>query len=217
MEGTSRLPEGSFPPGLTHLRHFSLHHPADLFAALQRSAPIRYCQSLVPDSLFLHQVGYLDIGGAVVVSQSGSATDFLVEHTPNLHLLAVFQGHIALETTGGATQLASNGAALMPAGLRRTSGAHSLASITLEPARLAAAAAAISGRPWRAHKALPNPDSFPLLTLQPDSARAIHRLLHSGLPSVEEVALRCGYLRVSHFSRDFKARYGISPSQVRRL
>jgi AraC-like DNA-binding protein len=35
--------------------------------------------------------------------------------------------------------------------------------------------------------------------------------------SLKQLALRCGYLRLSHFSRDFKKRFGLPPSQVRRL
>jgi AraC-like DNA-binding protein len=34
---------------------------------------------------------------------------------------------------------------------------------------------------------------------------------------LKELALNCGYLRLSHFSRDFKKRFGISPSQIQRL
>jgi len=36
-------------------------------------------------------------------------------------------------------------------------------------------------------------------------------------PSVQEVAQACGYANLSHFSRDFKARFGINPSSAKRL
>ncbi|MFM7466124.1 MAG: helix-turn-helix transcriptional regulator [Cyanobium sp.] len=36
-------------------------------------------------------------------------------------------------------------------------------------------------------------------------------------PSIRAVALRCGYLSVSQFSHEFKVRFGVPPSQVRRL
>jgi AraC-like DNA-binding protein len=36
-------------------------------------------------------------------------------------------------------------------------------------------------------------------------------------PSVQEVAQACGYANLSHFSRDFKARFGINPSTAKRL
>ncbi|MGA1303776.1 MAG: helix-turn-helix transcriptional regulator [Cyanobium sp.] len=36
-------------------------------------------------------------------------------------------------------------------------------------------------------------------------------------PSVQEVAQACGYANLSHFSRDFKARFGINPSVAKRL
>ena len=36
-------------------------------------------------------------------------------------------------------------------------------------------------------------------------------------PSVHEVAQACGYANLSHFSRDFKARFGINPSAAKRL
>lgn len=324
-----------FAPGLPNLPHLVLRDPADLYAALHRSAPMRHCHSLVPDPLFFHEVGYLDIGGVVLVSQNGSATDFLVEHTPHLHLLAVFGGQITLDTAGGAVNLASQGAALLPTGHRHTRGAHSLASISLGSAQVALAAAAMAGQGRNIGKTFAPRDQFPLLTMLPGSAQgqAIHSLLrtidacratgpavasHLGLddvllrsaaallhpellqeepadllryrdlegrrsfdelidyirahldqplrlsdleaqsnysrralqydfrerlnttpkqwireqrlafalvmllrdgdtPSIRAVALRCGYLQVAHFSRNFKARYGINPSQVRRL
>ncbi|MFI0404027.1 MAG: helix-turn-helix domain-containing protein [Cyanobium sp.] len=36
-------------------------------------------------------------------------------------------------------------------------------------------------------------------------------------PTVQEVAQACGYANLSHFSRDFKARFGINPSAAKRL
>jgi AraC-like DNA-binding protein len=325
-------PDGVFPPGLPNLPHLALRDPADLYAALHRACPLHHCHSLVPNRLFFHEVGYVDIGGTVVVSQTGTATDFLVEHTPNLHLLAVFHGQLALETAGGACNLAQQGVALLPTGLRRSQGAHSLASIALGPAQVAAAAAAMAGR--ARDKAFSPREHFPALLCPPGSTHggAILSLLHTihsctaigpavathlGLEdvilrsaaallhpalleeepadllryrdpagrrsfdelidfiranldqplrlseleaqshysrralqyafrerlqsspkqwireqrlalaleilqrqghqlSVKAVALRCGYLHVSQFSRDFKSRFGISPSQVRR-
>ena len=318
---------------MPHVPHLALRDPADLYTALHRACPLKHCHSLVPDQLFFHEVGYLDIGGTVLVSQTGSATDFLVEHTPNLHLLAVFQGQLSLDTAGGQIHLIEQGAALLPTGLRRSQGNHSLASITLGPAQVAAAAAAMAGRPR--DKAFTPREHFPALLLPPGSTqggavlsllRTIHTctaigqavashlglddvilrsaaaLLHPALLqeepadllryrdpagrrsfddlidyiranldqplrlsdleaqshysrralqyafrerlnsspkqwireqrlalaldilqrqghqlSVKVVALRCGYLHVSQFSRDFKLRFGISPSQVRRL
>jgi AraC-like DNA-binding protein len=328
-------PDGVFPPGLPNLPHLTLHDPAELYGALQRSAPIRHCRSLVPDRLFLHEVGYVDIGGTVLVSQTGSATDFLVEHTPNLHLLAVFHGQIALETAGGPLTLSGNEAALLPAGRRRSQGNHSLAAVTLEPAKVAAAAAAMAGRTRDTAQAFFPSEQFPAFSLPPGSTQgdAIHSLLrtidactvlgpavaaHLGLEdvilrsaatllhpallheepadllrhrdaagrrsfdelidyiranldqplrlsdlearshysrralqyafreqlnttpkqwiqeqrltlamealqrkgerlSIKTVALRCGYPQVSQFSKAFKARFGISPSQIQRL
>lgn len=335
MATTPLRPDGIFPLGLPNLPHHALRDPADLHAALQRSAPIRHCHSLVPDGAFLHELGFADIGGVVLVSQSGSATDFLVEHTPNLHLLALFDGKIALETAGGDLTLTRHGIALLPAGPRRSRGTHSLASITLGAVQVAAAANAIGGRPRTNGKVFAPRDHFPALTHPPSrtEAGAIHSLLrtidacaaigpavatHLGLEDVilrsaavllhpelareeptdllryrdqdgrrsfdalidyiranldqplrlsdleaqshysrralqyafrqrlnsspkrwireqrlslarEElrrggqqlpiraVALRCGYLHFGQFSRDFKARFGLSPSQFRRL
>jgi AraC-like DNA-binding protein len=168
-----------FPPGLSSLPHQALRDPADLYAALHRSAPMRHCHRLVPDRLFLHEVGYVDIGGVVLLSQSGSATDFLVEHTPHLHLLAVFGGQITLDTAGGTLNLARQGAALLPSGHRHTQGAHSLASISLAPAQVALAAAAMAGRPT--DKAFSPREQFPVLTLPPNTpqGQAIHSLLRT--------------------------------------
>lgn len=325
--------EGIFPPALSALSHHELRDPADLAAALQRSAPMRHCHSMVPDRQFSHRVGYLEMGQMVVVSQSGTATDFLVEHTPNYHLLTVVHGQLSLQTAGGSVALGPRGVALLPAGLRHSQGRHSLASITLVPAAVAAAAAAMAGHPKGSRKAPAIPATFPVLHLGSgtdagmvhsllrtintcvavNSAMAthlglddvIHRsaaaLLHPALleeepadllryrdqagqtnfddlidfirsnlnqplrlsdlearshysrralqyafrerlnstpkqwireqrlslaleqlqgqvprPSIQEVALRCGYRHLRQFSQDFKARFGISPSQAKR-
>ena len=48
-------------------------------------------------------------------------------------------------------------------------------------------------------------------------ALALEELRREPRRSIQAVALSCGYLRVSHFSQDFKTRFGISPSQARRL
>ncbi|MFM7171243.1 MAG: helix-turn-helix transcriptional regulator [Cyanobium sp.] len=48
--------------------------------------------------------------------------------------------------------------------------------------------------------------------------RAMEHLQRAQEPlPLGELALHCGYQRLSHFSRDFKKRFGIPPSQVRRL
>ena len=41
-------------------------------------------------------------------------------------------------------------------------------------------------------------------------------LLHSTKLSVTEIAIRCGYATPSHFNREFKARYGMPPTQFRK-
>jgi AraC-like DNA-binding protein len=308
--------------------------PAALYGALSKAAPIKVFHSHVPDRLFVHHVGCVDVGAAVVTSHSGTHTDFVVEHTPNLHLVALFHGHIAIQTAGGAITLDPNGAALLPPGLRRSNGKHSLAAVTLLPKEVSAAAAAMAGGGWGLPKAFPklegsSPLSLPSgpqaqmvhhllhtinasLTLHPEAAnhlalddtlhRAAAALLHPPLlseepadleryrdtagrtsfddlidyirahldqplrltdlearshysrralqyafrqrlnttpkqwireqrlalalehlqrdgerPSVQEVALLCGYGHLSHFSRDFRARYGMNPSEARRL
>lgn len=49
-------------------------------------------------------------------------------------------------------------------------------------------------------------------------ALALRQLQQDGeRPTVQEVALLCGYAHLSHFSRDFRARFGINPSEARRL
>ncbi|MFM7466125.1 MAG: hypothetical protein ACKO28_11775 [Cyanobium sp.] len=150
-----------------------------IYTALNRSAPIRSFQSLAPDRHFLHEVGYINIGKVGVISQRGTEMAFHVEHTPHLHLLAVFGGQITLDTAGGTLNLARQGAALLPTGHRHTQGAHSLASISLAPAQVALAAAAMAGRP--PGKAFSPREQFPVLTLPPASAQgqAIHGLLRT--------------------------------------
>jgi len=311
-----------------------VREPAELYGALSKSAPIKFFRSHVPDRLFRHQVGVVDIGPAVLTSHSGTDTDFLVEHTPNLHLVALFHGHISIQTAGGAITLDPNGAALLPPGLRRSNGSHSLASITLLPKEVSAAATAMAGQGWVLPKGFPKPEEFQPLSLPAGpQAGMIHQLLHTinasiplhpaaanhlGLddvihrtaaamlhpalmheepadlgryrqadgrssfddlidyirahldqplrltdlearshysrralqyafrqrlnttpkqwireqrldfaleqlqqdgerPTVHEVALLCGYGHLSHFSRDFRARFGINPSEARRL
>lgn len=139
---------GWFPPGLGNVAHTEVRDPALLYEALSKSAPIKFFRNRVADRLFLHQVGVVDIGPAVVASHSGTDTDFFVEDTPNLHLVGLFHGHISIQTAGGTITVDPNGAALLPPGLRRSNGCHSLACITLVPKEVTAAAAAMAGQGW---------------------------------------------------------------------
>ena len=319
-----------FAKSLPNLVHEKIHQPADLYTALSRSAPVCLVRSLVPDSHFLHEVGFVDVGKIGVMSQSGTDTAIHVEHTPNFHLVVVYGGSIALETACGSTVLRKNEAALLPPGFRRSSGRHSLAAITLPPSRVAEAAASIAGSAsrtpilegleikelkggpmegviqsllaslnavlplgadlignlmWddvllRAAALLLDPrllreepadllryrerrgrtnfdelidyirdhldqplrlsdletrshlsrwalqeafrqrlDSTPMEWIREQRLqRAMEHLQRAEerLP-LKELALNCGYLRLSHFSRDFKKRFGISPSQIQRL
>jgi len=326
--------QGWFPPGLGNVAHTEVRDPALLYEALSKSAPIKFFRNRVADRLFLHQVGVVDIGPAVVASHSGTDTDFFVEHTPNLHLVALFHGHITIETAGGAITVQPSGAALLPPGLRRSNGRHSLAAITLLPKEVSAAATAMAGQGWSLPKGFPKQEGFQphchppgsqaemihhllhtidaSMALHPVTAKhlamddVIHRtaaaLLHPALlreepadlgryrqaagrtsfdelidyiranlhqplrltdlearshysrralqyafrqrlnttpkqwireqrlafaleqlqqdgdrPTVHEVALLCGYGHLSHFSRDFRARFGMNPSEARRL
>lgn len=47
-------------------------------------------------------------------------------------------------------------------------------------------------------------------------AQALERLEADGAQSIQAVALACGYRHMGLFSADFKRRFGVSPSQVRR-
>lgn len=247
-------------------------------------------------------------------------------------MLACFQAPIDLETDGGDLRLASNGAALLPPGRRRSNGSHSLASIRLAPEAVATAASAMAGLPPLSAKLLAKASGFPPISLAGEQAELVHSLLHTidtslamgpsvsahlGLddvlhrtaamllhpallseepadllryrdpagrrsfdelldyilanldqplrlsdlesrshyskrslqyafrnllnttpkqwireqrmaralellqgdgvrPTVQAVALICGYANISHFSRDFKTRFGLSPSEARR-
>jgi AraC-like DNA-binding protein len=319
-----------FARGLPNLPHEQIREVAHLYSALNRSAPIRSFRSLAPDRQFLHEVGYIDVGKVGLISQRGSETAFHVEHTPDFHLVVVYGGSLALETAGGSTLLRTNEAALLPPGFRRSSGRHSLVSITLPTAAVEGAAAAIAGRAGglriqeglklrcqregpilevirsllatldavlplgdnltnnllfddvllRAAAVLLDPS---LLNQEPTdlhryrerrgrtdfdelidhiranldqplrlsdlearsqfSRWALQEAFRQRLNStpmewireqrlqramehlqqaeehlpLKELALHCGYLRLSHFSRDFKKRFGLPPSQVRRL
>lgn len=168
-------------PGLQHVEHIALSDPADLYDALNASAPIKHCRSLVLDRDCLHQVGYVIVNGTVIVSHAGTPTDFLVEDNANLHLLACFSGALDLGTVCGSVSAGPGGALLLPAGLRHSQGHHSLASITITPQAIAAATAAISGEPDRASM-----DSSRVFTLfEPlelpagERAGAVHSVLQS--------------------------------------
>ncbi|MEB3324686.1 MAG: hypothetical protein VKM17_05055, partial [Cyanobacteriota bacterium] len=157
-----------------------MRDPAVLYGALSQSAPIKVFHSHVPDRLFLHHVGSVDVGEAVVLSHSGTHTEFVVEHTPNLHLMALFHGHIAIQTAGGALTLDPNGAALLPPGLRRSNGKHSLASITRLPQEVSAAAAAMAGGGFGLPKGFPKLDGSPPLSLSSGpQAQMVHHLLRT--------------------------------------
>ena len=319
-----------FARALPNLFHAEINQPADLYTALNRAAPIRSLQSLVPEAQFLHEVGEIDIGKVGVLSQTGTDTAFHVEHTPNLHLVVVFGGSLVVNTAGGSIRLRKQEVALLPPGYRKSEGRHSLVAITLPPAAVEEAAAAITGRagslriaegfPLKSLKGGPMAGLVPSLLSSLDAAlplgeslvgqlmgddvllRTAAVLLDPTLLSVEptdllrfrerqgrtsfdelidfiranldqplrlsdlearsqfsrwalqeafrqrlkatpmewireqrlqramehlqraeerlplrELALRCGYLRLSHFSRDFKKRFGLPPSQVERL
>ncbi len=322
--------DGIFAKALPNLFHAEIKQPADLYTALNRAAPIRSLQSLVPDAQFLHEVGSVDIGKVGVLSQTGSDTAFHVEHTPNLHLVVVYGGSLVVKTAGGTIQLRKNEAALLPPGYRQSSGRHSLVAITLPPAGVEGAAAAITGRAGT----LRIQEGFELRSLKGGPMAGLVQSLLSSLDAVlplgetlvgqlmgddvllrtaavlldpnllseeptdllrfrerqgrtsfdelidfiranldqplrlsdlevrsqfsrwalqeafrkrlnttpmewireqrlqramehlqraeerlplRELALRCGYLRLSHFSRDFKKRFGLPPSRVERL
>ena len=315
--------------GLKNLRHHDLRHPEELYGALAASAPIQSLRSLVPDGRCLHRVGSVPIGPTLLLSQAGTAAEFVVDHTPNLHLLACFGGRLDLQAAGKPLALLPTGAALLPSGERSSHGSHSLAAFTLEPAAVAAAAAAMAGPRRPRTQALDGFAPLPLAhreslvlhcllrtidaglalgaqalealalddalhrtaaaVLRPDlleddpgdldhwlepsgrstfddlldfiqakldqplrlsdlearshySRRALQYAFRERLnttpkqwireqrlktalaqfqvdgkrPSVQKVALACGYLNTSHFSRDFKTRFGLCPSEARR-
>lgn len=319
-----------FAKGLPSLPHEPIREAAALYRALSQSAPLRSFQSLTPDRQFLHEVGYMPIGEVGLISQRGTETAFHVEHTPDLHLVVVYGGSLTLETAGGSTLLQTNEAALLPPGFRRSSGRHSLVSITLPPAGVERVAAAIAGQAG----AVRIQEGFGLQVLKDEPIQGVIRSLLATLDAVlplgqnltdkllfddvllrtaavlldpsllhkeptdlqryrerrgrtdfdelidhiranldqplrlsdlearsqfsrwalqeafrqrldatpmewireqrlqramehlqqaserlplKELALRCGYLRLSHFSRDFKKRFGVPPSQVRPL
>lgn len=93
----------------------------------------------------MHKVGSIQIGKIWFVSQSGTNTSFFVEHSADLHLIVMFGGSISLKTAGGSTLLQPQEAALLPTGFRRSSGRHSLVSLTLPPAAVEATMAAMTG------------------------------------------------------------------------
>ena len=319
----------SVPPPFRSLPHRKLREPADLYTALCQSGAITSCRNLAPDGHFLHQVGILPLGSEVIISQCGTPTEFVVENTAKFHLVVCFHGSIALQTAGGEITLAAKDVGLLPTGWRRSQGSHSLAWFTIDPAAVARAEKAMTGRSPRSgvdsglfapitlakaqadmvrsllatiemcyllgpfmashlalddliHRtavALLNPQ---LLTDEPSdlslcrervgrsnfdalidyiSANLDQRLSLSDLetrshysrralqyafrqrlhttpkqwireqrlilamerlrqegqrPSIKAVALLCGYSHLGHFSRDFKARFGLSPSDAKR-
>jgi AraC-like DNA-binding protein len=323
-----------YPPVLNNVPHSECLDPGALREVLSPSASLKWCRGLEPDGHFRHQIGSIDINTMRLVSDAGSAMEFLVEDTPNMHLLACFHGWLHLQTATGELSLAPNGCALLPSGLRRGNGHHSLASLTVSPQAVAAAAAAMAGLPGGLTLPVRDREVFPPLAIGPErpSASAIHGLLRHidaclavgprlatllGLddvvhrtvaalrypellseepadlerwrertgrnsfdtlldyiranldqplrlsdlearshysrralqyafrerlnttpkawireqrlkqalerfrgdgprPSVTDVAMACGYVHVGHFSRDFKACFGINPSQARR-
>ena len=259
--------DGIFDRALPNLFHAKISHPADLYTALNRAAPIRSLQSLVPEAQFLHEVGNVDIGKVGVLSQTGSDTAFYVEHTSDLHLVVMYGGSLVVKTAGGTVQLRKNEAALLPPGYRQSSGRHSLVAITLPPAAVEGAAAAISGRAgeeptdllryrerqgrktfdelidfiranldqplrlsdlearsqfsrWALQEAFRQRlNTTPMEWIREQRLQRAMEHLQRAEERVplKELALRCGYLRLSHFSRDFKKRFGLPPSRVDRL
>jgi AraC-like DNA-binding protein len=57
----------------------------------------------------------------------------------------------------------------------------------------------------------------PLMSCSITSAPTMEHLQQEGpAASIQAVALACGYRQTSQFSTDFKRRFGLSPSQVKR-
>lgn len=298
-------------------------------AELNRWISIRSLSNPTPKKPFLQEVGFFKLGRLGLLSQSGTPLALEVDYSPFLHLVMVYGGSISMHSVGGSIALREREAALFPQGFLRSSGAHSLVSISLPPGAVERAAAAIAGRTdalriqkgfeLRSLKASPMAGVFQSLVASLDALlplgealvgklvtddvllRAVAVLLDPTLVSREqanplrhrerlgradfdalidfiranldqplrltdleaqsqwsrwalqeafrqrlnatpmewireqrlqramehlqrtqeplplgELALSCGYQRLSHFSRDFKKRFGIPPSQVRR-
>jgi len=82
---------------------------------------------------------------------------------------------------------------------------------------LIAARMGISARTLHAHMAL-HGTSFgaELMGYRLERAHALLRGARMGATTVMEVAVRCGFVSAAHFSRRFRARYGVSPAGVLR-
>ena len=133
-------------PVLRSIPHSQYRSAEQLYAALNPSATMKRCLSLVADGQCLHHVGYLEINQTLLISHAGSATDILVEDNPNLHLILGFDGECPLRTENGDGTIGPGGVMVLPSGLRHTTGSHSLASITVTPQQLATAFAAMAGQ-----------------------------------------------------------------------
>ncbi|MEB3172033.1 MAG: AraC family transcriptional regulator [Synechococcaceae cyanobacterium] len=140
-------PPQGYPPGMASVPHTALHTAEALAAALQCSAPMKHCRSLVPDRHCWHAVGHLQINTTLLISHAGTAADFLVEHNPNLHLVLCWQGGLQLRSDGGEARIGGGSVLLLPTGMRHSQGSHSLVSITITPQQVAATVAAMAGIP----------------------------------------------------------------------
>jgi AraC-like DNA-binding protein len=148
-------------------------------AVLGDFLPLKWCRSLESDTEFYHQTGCVGIGDLRVISDAGTAVDFFVDNTPHFHLLACFQGEIEFKTATGEVTLAPNACALLPSGFLHGNGCYSLAAISVKPAAVAAATAAIAGLPHGLVPDDPDGEVFPPLAFEQDgaSARAVHGLV----------------------------------------
>ncbi len=169
----------SCQPVLNNISHAECLDPEALREVLKPSASLKWCRSAEPDGDFRHQIGSVPINAIRLASDAGTALEFLVEDTPNMHLLACFHGRLHLQTAAGEVSLGPNGCALLPSGFRRGNGHHSVASLTVRPPAVAAAAAAMAGLPAGLTLPVRDREVFPPLALGPDrpTASAIHGLL----------------------------------------
>jgi len=173
------------PMGLESVIPEDYREPAEIYGAYRRTVQLKDFGNLVPRQACLHRVGYIQVNNTWVAACSGTRSVFLIENCPDLHLLACFDGNITVTMPEGVAHCQGGGAVLLPPGNRESMGHHSLGAISLKPAAVAAAAAAMAGRDYVSLKTLRAIEHF-----QPQS-------LNQG-PQAQEILGWLRYLDICH-------------------
>ncbi|QVL52710.1 MAG: helix-turn-helix transcriptional regulator [Cyanobium sp. M30B3] len=136
---------GRLRPGLTHLEHRVLADAAEAFAAMAPMVPLLQFRPLVAEREFYQEIGLLQINRLRLMSYASAPVQLILEPTASVHLAVGFSGCRFARTPEWVLANRAGCGLLLPSGPIDVSGGSSSAVVTLQPADLARAVAAMAG------------------------------------------------------------------------